>query len=42
LTDSDASGHDSKSADHDTKQDLQQSATAAAGLYKRLSGLDRR
>jgi beta-lactamase regulating signal transducer with metallopeptidase domain len=42
LTDSDASGQVSKSGDHDSKQALQQSATAAAGLYKQLSGLDRR
>jgi beta-lactamase regulating signal transducer with metallopeptidase domain len=41
LTDTDASGQ-GKSGDHDSKQALQQSATAAAGLYKQLSGLDRR
>jgi beta-lactamase regulating signal transducer with metallopeptidase domain len=38
LTDTDASGQ----GKHDPKQALQQSATAAAGLYKQLSGLDRR
>ncbi len=42
LTDSDASGQVSKSGNRDSKQALQQSATAAAGLYKQLSGLDRR
>jgi beta-lactamase regulating signal transducer with metallopeptidase domain len=42
LTDSDASGQVSKSGDRAPKQALQQSATAAAGLYKQLSGLDRR
>jgi beta-lactamase regulating signal transducer with metallopeptidase domain len=42
LTDSDASGQVSKSGDRAPKQALQQSATVAAGLYKQLSGLDRR
>ena len=42
LTDSDASGQSSKTGDHDGKQVLQQSVTAAAGIYRRLSGLDRR
>jgi hypothetical protein len=42
LTDPDSSGQVSKSGSRDSKQALQQSATAAAGLYKQLSGLDRR
>jgi hypothetical protein len=41
LIDPDSSGLASKRGD-DAKQALQQSATAAAGIYKRLSGLDRR
>jgi beta-lactamase regulating signal transducer with metallopeptidase domain len=41
LIDTDASGESGKSGDHDGKQALQQSATAALGLYRRLSELDR-
>jgi beta-lactamase regulating signal transducer with metallopeptidase domain len=41
LVDTDASGQIGKSGDHDTKQALQQSVTAAAGIYKRLGAVDR-
>lgn len=38
----DASGQTTKGGDHDGKQAVQQTATAAAGIYKRLSVFDRR
>jgi beta-lactamase regulating signal transducer with metallopeptidase domain len=41
LVDTDASGQIGKTGDHDTKQALQQSVTAAAGIYKRLGAVDR-
>jgi beta-lactamase regulating signal transducer with metallopeptidase domain len=41
LVDSDASGQIGKTGDHNTKQALQQSVTAAAGIYKRLGAVDR-
>jgi beta-lactamase regulating signal transducer with metallopeptidase domain len=41
LIDADASDQGVKTEDHDRKQALQQTATAALGLYKRASGLDR-
>ena len=42
LIDPDSSGQINMTGDHDGKQVLQQSVTAAAGIYKRLSVLDRR
>jgi beta-lactamase regulating signal transducer with metallopeptidase domain len=41
LVDADPSGQIGKTGDHDTKQALQQSVTAAAGIYKRLGAVDR-
>ena len=41
LVDADASGQIGKTGDHDTKQALQQSLTAAAGIYKRMGAVDR-
>jgi hypothetical protein len=41
LVDTDASGQISKSGDHNKKEALQQSVTAAAGIYKRLGAVDR-
>jgi beta-lactamase regulating signal transducer with metallopeptidase domain len=41
LIDTDASGQVSKNGDHDKKEALQQSVTAAAGIYKRLGAVDR-
>jgi hypothetical protein len=41
LVDTDASGQVSKNGDHDKKEALQQSVTAAAGIYKRLGAVDR-
>jgi hypothetical protein len=41
LIDNDASGQTAKTGDRDRKQALQQSATAAMAIYKRLSALDR-
>jgi beta-lactamase regulating signal transducer with metallopeptidase domain len=41
LVDTDASGQVSKNGDHDKKEALQQSITAAAGIYKRLGAVDR-
>ncbi len=41
LVDTDASGQIGKTGGHDTKQALQQSVTAAAGIYKRLGAVDR-
>ena len=41
LVDTDASGQISKTGDRDRKQALQQSVTAAAGIYKRLGTIDR-
>jgi beta-lactamase regulating signal transducer with metallopeptidase domain len=41
LIDPDASGQVSKTGDRDGKQTLQQSATAAASIFKRLSAVDR-
>jgi hypothetical protein len=41
LVDTDASGQISKTGGHDTKQALQQSITAAAGIYRRLGTVDR-
>ena len=41
LVDKDASGQISKSGDNDKKEALQQSVTAAAGIYKRLGAVDR-
>ena len=41
LLDPGASSQNSKTGDQDRKQALQQSATAAVGIYKRLSALDR-
>jgi beta-lactamase regulating signal transducer with metallopeptidase domain len=41
LIDPDASGQISKTGDRNAKQTLQQSATEAAGIYKRLAAVDR-
>jgi beta-lactamase regulating signal transducer with metallopeptidase domain len=41
LIDNNASGQIGKAGDRDGKQALQQSATAAMGIYKRLSAVDR-
>jgi hypothetical protein len=41
LIDADPSGQIGKTGDHDKKQALQQSVTAAAGIYKRLGAVDR-
>jgi beta-lactamase regulating signal transducer with metallopeptidase domain len=41
LIDPDASGAVGKSGDHDKKEALQQSVTAAAGIYRRLGAVDR-
>jgi beta-lactamase regulating signal transducer with metallopeptidase domain len=41
LIDPDASGQISKTGDRNAKQTLQQSATAAASIYKRLAAVDR-
>jgi beta-lactamase regulating signal transducer with metallopeptidase domain len=41
LVDTDASGQISKNGDHSKKEALQQSVTAAAGIYKRLGAVDR-
>jgi hypothetical protein len=41
LIDPDASGQAGKNGSSDGKQALQQTATAVAGMYKRLSALDR-
>jgi beta-lactamase regulating signal transducer with metallopeptidase domain len=41
LTDPDAPGQVSKTGDQNRKQTLQQSATAAVGIYKRLAEVDR-
>ncbi len=41
LIDADPSGQIGATGDHDKKQALQQSITAAAGIYKRLSAVDR-
>jgi beta-lactamase regulating signal transducer with metallopeptidase domain len=41
LVDTDAAGQSGKTGNHDTKQALQQSVTAAAGIYKRLGAVDR-
>ena len=41
LTDPDAPGHVSKTGDQNRKQTLQQSATAAVGIYNRLAEVDR-
>ncbi len=41
LIDPDVSGAASKSGDHDKKEALQQSVTAAAGIYRRLGAVDR-
>jgi hypothetical protein len=41
LIDADSSGQIGKTGDHDKKQALQQSVTAAAGIYKRLGAVDR-
>jgi beta-lactamase regulating signal transducer with metallopeptidase domain len=41
LVDTDASGQIGKTGNHNRKQALQQSVTAAAGIYKRLGAVDR-
>lgn len=41
LIDPDASGQVSKGGDHDKKEALQQTVTAAAGIYRRLGAVDR-
>jgi beta-lactamase regulating signal transducer with metallopeptidase domain len=41
LVDTDASGQIGKTGDHNKKQALQQSVTAAAAIYKRLGAVDR-
>ena len=41
LIDADPSGQIGKTGDHDKKQALQQSVTAAAGIYRRLGEVDR-
>lgn len=41
LIDADPSGQIGKTGDHDKKQAIQQSVTAAAGIYKRLGAVDR-
>ena len=41
LVDTDASGQISKNGDRDKKEAIQQSVTAAAGIYKRLGAVDR-
>lgn len=41
LIDPDSSGAVGKSGDHDKKEALQQSVTAAAGIYRRLGAVDR-
>lgn len=41
LIDGDDSGQISKTGDHDRKQALQQTVTAAAGIYRRLGEVDR-
>jgi hypothetical protein len=41
LVDTDASGQIGKKGEHDKKEALQQSVTAAAGIYRRLGAVDR-
>jgi hypothetical protein len=41
LIDPDASGTVGKSGEHDKKEAVQQSITAAAGIYRRLGEVDR-
>lgn len=41
LVDTDGAGQMGKTGDHDKKQALQQSITAAAGIYKKLGAVDR-
>jgi hypothetical protein len=41
LVDNDPSGQPVKTGDHDKKEAIQQSLTAAAGVYRRLGAVDR-